>query len=151
VTAGAILRSGHASRRAYRVIDLPDLSAPSFIVQTEPFMNKTLLAFAILGLSTAAQAGADASCHFHGSKPAAQATVVQCAVQYKDKLVEGGKLEKSWQTVSQTASIEQVDGKRSKEWKLSFKNPSATDKSKDTLYLFYTLPGNFVAANHTGQ
>jgi hypothetical protein len=114
-------------------------------------MNKTLLAFAILGLSTAAQAGADASCHFHGSKPAAQATVVQCAVQYKDKLVEGGKLEKSWQTVSQTTSIEQVDGKRSKEWKLSFKNPSATDKSKDTLYLFYTLPGNFVAANHTGQ
>ena len=101
--------------------------------------------------STGAFAGADANCHFHGSKAAAQATVIQCATQYKDKLVEGGKLEKSWQAVSKVDKLEQVDGKRSKEWKLSFKNPAAADKSKDTLYLFYTLPGNFIAANHTGQ
>lgn len=101
--------------------------------------------------STAAYAGADASCHFHGSKPAAQTAVIQCATQYKDKLVEGGKLEKSWQAVNKVDKLEQVDGKRSKEWKLSFKNPDAADKAKDTLYLFYSLPGNFIAANHTGQ
>lgn len=106
---------------------------------------------AILFASTGAHAGADASCHFHGSKPAAEATVIQCATQYKDKLVEGGKLEKSWQAASKVDKVEQVDGKRSKEWKLSFKNPAAADKTKDTLYLFYTLPGNFIAANHTGQ
>ena len=110
------------------------------------------LAFvATLFASTGAAAGADASCHFHGSKPAAQATVIQCATQYKDKLVEGGKLEKSWQAVSKVEKLEQIDGKRSKEWKLSFRNPAAADKTKDTLYLFYTLPGNFIAANHTGQ
>lgn len=106
---------------------------------------------ASLFATTAAYAGADASCHFHGSKPAAQAAVIQCATQYKDKLVEGGKLEKSWQAVAKVDKLEQVDGKRSKEWKLSFKNPDATDKAKDTLYLFYSLPGNFIAANHTGQ
>ena len=117
-------------------------------------MKSTVIAsaFAVtLFASTAAYAGADASCHFHGSKPAAEATVIQCATQYKDKLVEGGKLEKSWQAVTKVDKLEQVDGKRSKEWKLSFKNATATDKTKDTLYLFYTLPGNFIAANHTGQ
>ena len=101
--------------------------------------------------STGAYAGADASCHFHGSKPASETTLIQCATQYKDKLVEGGKLEKSWQAVSKVDKLEQIDGKRSKEWKLSFRNPGAADKTKDTLYLFYTLPGNFIAANHTGQ
>ncbi|GAB4568706.1 MAG: hypothetical protein IV105_24950 [Rhizobacter sp.] len=106
---------------------------------------------ATLFASTGAYAGADANCHFHGSKPATEATVIQCATQYKNKLVEGGKLDKSWQAVSKVEKLEQVDGKRSKEWKLSFKNPGAADKSKDTLYLFYTLPGNFIAANHTGQ
>jgi len=117
-------------------------------------MKSTLIASAFaagLFASTGAHAGADGSCHFHGSKPAAEATVIQCATQYKNQLVEGGKLEKSWQAVAKVDKLEQVDGKRSKEWKLSFKNPAAADKAKDTLYLFYTLPGNFIAANHTGQ
>lgn len=117
-------------------------------------MKSTLIALACVATlfsSTSAFAGADANCHFHGNKPAAQATVIQCATQYKDKLVEGGKLDKSWQAVSKVDTLEQIDGKRSKEWKLSFKNPAAADKTKDTLYLFYTLPGNFIAANHTGQ
>lgn len=117
-------------------------------------MKSTLTAAAFVATlfaSTGAFAGADAKCHFHGSKPAAEATVIQCATQYKDKLVEGGKLEKSWQAVSKVDKLEQIDVKRSKEWKLSFKNPAAADKTKDTLYLFYSLPGNFIAANHTGQ
>ena len=117
-------------------------------------MKSTLVASALaatLFSSPGAFAGADASCHFHGSKPAAESTVIQCATQYKDKLVESGKLEKSWPLVSKVDKLEQVDGKRSKEWKLSSKNPAAADKSKDTLFLFYTLPGNFIAANPTGQ
>lgn len=117
-------------------------------------MKSTLVvsAFAAtLFASAGAFAGADANCHFHGSKPAPEATVILCATQHKDKLVEGGKLEKSWQAASKVDKLEQVNGKRSKEWKLSFKNPAAADKTKDTLYLFCTLPGNFIAANHTGQ
>ena len=106
---------------------------------------------AALFTSTGALAGADARCLFHGNKPVAETTVIQCATQYKDKLVEGGKLEKSWQAVSKVDKLEQIDGKRSKEWKLSFKNPAAADKTKDTLYLFYAPSGNFIAANHTGQ
>ena len=29
--------------------------------------------------------------------------------------------------------------------------PGAKDKAKETLYLFFTAPGNFIAANFTGQ
>ena len=116
-------------------------------------MKSTLIISALaaaLLTTTSVQAGADANCHFHGSKPATEATVIQCATQYKDKLVDSGKLDKSWQAVAQVDQIEQVAGKRNKEWKLRFKNPAAADKSKDTLYLFYTLSGNFIAANHVG-
>ena len=38
-----------------------------------------------------------------------------------------------------------------KEWKVSFKNPAAQDKGKDTLYMFFTPVGNFIAANFSGQ
>jgi hypothetical protein len=47
--------------------------------------------------------------------------------------------------------IEVVEGKKGKEWKVSFKDPAAKDKSKETLYIFFTVTGNFIAANHTGQ
>jgi hypothetical protein len=34
---------------------------------------------------------------------------------------------------------------------VTFKDANAKDKSKETLYMFFTLPGNFIAANFTGQ
>ena len=46
---------------------------------------------------------------------------------------------------------ELVDGKKGKEWRVSFRNPAAADKSKETLYMFFTPPGNFIAANFSGQ
>jgi hypothetical protein len=117
-------------------------------------MNLTLklaTSVAVTLASSAALAGADSSCHFHGNKPAAEATVLTCAGQYKDKLVEGGKIDASWKTVAKPEKVEQVDGKRAKEWRISFRNPAVADQAKQSLYLFYSLPGNFIAANHTGQ
>jgi len=90
------------------------------------------------------------SCHFHGSKPAAESTVLQCASQRKDNLVKNGKLDKNWGP-TKPASIAEVDGKKGKEWKVSFVNLEAMDKTKTNLFMFFTLTGNFIAANHTGQ
>jgi hypothetical protein len=101
-------------------------------------------------LSTPAMANEGSSCHFHGNKPAAEATVLGCASAYKDSLVKTGKIDSSWQAVKQD-KVEMTDGKKAKEWKVTFKNPAVTDKSKETLYLFFTPPGNFIAANFTGQ
>lgn len=115
---------------------------------------KTLATFSALLVSLftapAAQADKGASCHFHGSKPAAEAVVSDCAAQRKAALVKAGKLDASWQAVP-LDKAELVDGKKGKEWKLSFKNPAAADATKQTLYLFFSQPGNFIAANHTGQ
>lgn len=114
---------------------------------------KIILAIAsLLSAFASAPTWADegAKCHFHGSKPAAESVVLGCANERKATLIKQGKLEASWKDI-QPAKPEQVDGKKGKEWKLMFKNPSAKDKAKETLYMFYTLPGNFVAANHTGQ
>ncbi len=98
----------------------------------------------------AALAGGDGECHFHGSKPAAESVVVGCAGQNKAALIKAGKLDASWQAVKHDKA-EVVEGKKGKEWKVTFKNPAVTDKSKETLYMFYTVPGNFIAANFTGQ
>lgn len=103
-----------------------------------------------LGMSAPAFSSAGGSCHFHGTKPAAEATVASCAAQRKDTLVTSGKIDGAWKTVKQD-KVEQVDGKKGKEWKVTFKDPAARDKTKETLYMFFTVPGNFIAANFTGQ
>jgi Family of unknown function (DUF6488) len=100
--------------------------------------------------STTAFADKGGSCHFHGSKPAAEATVVGCADARRDALVKSGKLHSSWSGIKHD-KIEQIDGKKGKEWKLSYKNSASPEKDKQALYMFYTAPGNFIAANHTGQ
>lgn len=106
-------------------------------------------AAALLG---AAPAFADkgGACHFHGSKPAAEETVLTCAAQRKDALVSSGKLDASWKAVKHE-KVEQVDGKKGKEWKVTFKNPQVSEASKQTLYVFLSMPGNVLAANFSGK
>ncbi len=116
-------------------------------------MKYLLAATAILMSTWAAQpalADEGGSCHFHGSKPAAEATVLGCAHKRKEALIKAGKLDATWAAVKQE-KIELVEGKKGKEWKVVFKDPAAKDKSKETLYIFFTVTGNFIAANHTGQ
>jgi hypothetical protein len=105
---------------------------------------------ALFGAALPALADEGGSCHFHGSKPVAESVVLGCAKQRKQALVKSGKLEPSWQALQHSA-IEQVDGKKGKEWKVAFKDPAARDKAKETLYMFFTPTGNFIAANFTGK
>lgn len=103
-----------------------------------------------LAFGANARADAGGKCHFHGSKPAAESTVLACATQRKETLIKSGKLDASWQSVA-PARPETVDGKKGKEWKVTFANPAAADNNKRTLYMFFTPPGNFIAANFTGK
>ncbi len=116
-------------------------------------MKQLIVAIAsitVLSISAPVFSSEGGSCHFHGKKPAAEATVTSCAVQRKEALVTSGKIDAAWKTVKQD-KVEQVDGKKGKEWKVTFKDPAAKDKTKQTLYMFFTVPGNFIAANFTGQ
>ena len=113
-------------------------------------LSITLSATAALAFSLPAFAGDADDCHFHGSKAASQEIVAGCAVKRQQTLITGGKIDKSWQAIK-PAAFEQVDGLRGKEWKVTFKDQVATDKTKETLYMFFTAQGNFIAANFTGK
>ena len=115
---------------------------------------KNLLAITILTAGFIGTGGAMAaessSCHFHGKKVATEETVTKCATERKELLIKQGKIEPSWKTVEQD-KVELVDGKKGKEWLVTFTSPVAEDKTKEKLYLFFTAPGNFIAANFTGK
>ena len=95
-------------------------------------------------------AGGGGGCHFHGNAPVKESVLTGCASEYKDALAASGKINASWKGVK-LDTAETVEGKRMKEWKFTFKNPAEPDTTKQTLYMFYTLTGNFIAANFTGK
>lgn len=96
-------------------------------------------------------AGGKSSCHFHGSKPATEATILTCAEMHKSRLIEKGTIESSWLAIKHD-SVQQVDAKEGKkEWRVVFKDAAAKDKTKETLYLFFSIPGNFLASNYSGK
>ena len=98
----------------------------------------------------AAFANEGGSCHFHGNATAKEAVVVGCAKAQIRDLVAKEKIEMSWKSAT-LDKAETVEVKGRKEWKLTFKNPAALDANKKALYVFFTLSGNFIAANFTGQ
>lgn len=110
----------------------------------------TVVLVVLQSFSPAALADKGSNCHFHGKTPATEAVVTDCANQRREALVKAGKLESSWQT-ARLGKLELVDGKKGKEWKATFTNPAAVDKTKQNLYVFFSHPGNFIAANFTGQ
>ena len=110
-----------------------------------------LLAFiATITFAPAAIAGGDGGCHFHGDTPIKEPILVDCASKHKDNLIKKGKIDASWGGVKLDKS-EMVDGKKTKEWKLTFKNPTEKDAGKQTLYMFYSLTGNLIGSNFTGK
>ncbi|MDO9196120.1 DUF6488 family protein [Rhodoferax sp.] len=105
---------------------------------------------AALFAATSAFAGSGGGCHFHGHAPVKESIIVGCANEQKDELVAKGKLDASWKAV-RLDKAETVEGKNMKEWKFTFENPAEKEATKQTLYMFYTLTGNFIAANFTGK
>lgn len=113
------------------------------------FASIATLTAALLAVPSAF-AGGGSGCHFHGNAPIKETVIAGCATEQKDTLASGGQIEASWKLIKLDKS-ETIEGKKMKEWKLTFKNPSAKDATKQTLYMFYTLTGNFIGANFTGQ
>lgn len=114
------------------------------------FIAAAIAAAAAFSLSAPVLADKGGSCHFHGHLPAKESTVLMCAAQRKDALVTSGKIDATWKGVKHE-KLEQVEGKKGKEWKVTFRNPAATEKDKQALYVFLSLPGNVLAANFTGN
>ena len=107
-----------------------------------------LLAALIAGAGQAA--AHDSPCHFHGKKPAAEATVTDCADQRKAALLRSGKIDASWQAL-RPASVLLGPGAKGEEWRVVYENPQLADPAKRRLFIFFTPQGNFIAANHSGR
>lgn len=105
---------------------------------------------ATLAFAPTAFAGGNGGCHFHGNAPIKESILTGCASEQKDALISNGKIDTSWKAVK-LDKAETVEGKSMKEWKFTFKNPTEKDATKQTLYMFYTLTGNFIGANFTGK
>ena len=61
-----------------------------------------------------------------------------------------GKIDKSWKGIK-PASIEKKTFGNGPEWVVTFRNMGIQDKSKQVLYVFYTLDGHYLATNYTGK
>jgi len=59
------------------------------------------------------------------------------------------RLHKSWSGIK-AAEATQKDFGSGQEWVVTFKNPKA-EANKQTVYVFYTLTGTYMATNFTGQ
>ena len=98
--------------------------------------------------ATTAFAGAG---HSHGPvTPVSEAQSLEKATSIVKNIVNTGKIEASWAAVAPVSS-EKKQGKFGPEWVVVFNNPKVKDKAKQTLYVFLTLGGDYIAANYTGS
>ena len=65
-------------------------------------------------------------------------------------LVKKGVIDKSWQG-TKPVKAEKKTFSKGPEWVVSFNNLKLKDKSKQTLYIFYSLDGHYIAANYSGK
>lgn len=75
---------------------------------------------------------------------------VAVALKHVKLLVKKGKIEKSWEEVDDGWGKIKKFGKRN-EWVVTLKNSRANDPAKRTLYFFFSLKGDYIAANFTGK
>ena len=106
----------------------------------------------ILGLfsiSTMAGGGHDHG-HSHSQTQINKDTAGKKAQTIVTGLVKRQKIDKTWKGIAAN-SIEKKGVGNIQEWLVIFKNKNITDKSKQKLYVFLTLGGDYIAANFTGK
>ena len=88
--------------------------------------------------------------HSHSQGPISAEVAKQEATKQVTELVSKGKVDKSWSGIRAAKSYQKTF-KKGPEWVVEFANSAAPDKAQQTLYLFYTLDGHYLAANFTGK
>lgn len=88
--------------------------------------------------------------HGHASDPITSEQAVKKASKHVQKLVKKGKIDASWSGVM-AKSVEEKTYGHGPEWVVAFQNKSIEVPEKQTLYIFYTINGKYLASNFTGQ
>jgi hypothetical protein len=90
--------------------------------------------------------------HDHGhahTAISAQDAISKATAKIK-QLAAAGKIDKSWAKISASSSEKKVFS-HDPEWVITFKNDKVSDAKKQSLYLFYSTDGHYIAANYTGK
>ncbi|MCF6323537.1 MAG: DUF6488 family protein [Gammaproteobacteria bacterium] len=88
--------------------------------------------------------------HSHAHKTINSEEATTRAAMKVEQLAKKGKIDNSWSGL-EAATIEQKSYKNGPEWVITFNNKKMSDASKQTLYLFFSLDGHYIAANYTGN
>lgn len=88
--------------------------------------------------------------HSHSHGPVSSEVAVKKATEKVKSLVASGKIDKSWADVKAAGASQKTFGNET-EWVVTFKNEKISDPSRQTLYLFFTLDGRYIATNFTGN
>lgn len=111
---------------------------------------KTLLLCFTLGLLPMTVTAGSGHDHGHSHTPVNQETAKTNATEIVAALVKINKLDSSW-TSTTASSVEKKLTDGNTEWLIVFINDKMTDTSKQKLYVFLTLGGDYIAANFTGK
>ncbi|MDX1812327.1 MAG: DUF6488 family protein [Gammaproteobacteria bacterium] len=82
--------------------------------------------------------------------PVTQSQAEQAAIEGVAFLANQGRIDSSWKAANVVKTEKKKFGE-STEWVVSFKNDKISDSTKQILYIFLTLGGEVVGANHTGN
>ncbi|NOZ55022.1 MAG: hypothetical protein GXP08_18100 [Gammaproteobacteria bacterium] len=99
--------------------------------------------------SLTAIAGTDHD-HSHSHTPVSQSQAEATAIKNVIRLADNGKIDKSWKSIK-VMKTEQKTFNEHLEWVVVFENKTLNDPAKQTLYVFLTLGGEYLAANYTGK
>ena len=88
--------------------------------------------------------------HGHNHEPVTQQQAEHFANDIVMQLVEKGKIDSSWKSTGVNEAKKKQFGD-SMEWVINFKNEQVTDPEKQTLYIFLSLTGEYIAANFSGN
>ncbi|HIE65917.1 MAG: DUF6488 family protein [Nitrospira sp.] len=96
-------------------------------------------------------AGPGGGDHSHESaSPISEDEALKTASGVVAEIVNEGKLDKSWEVVKPKQIIQKTF-KKGPEWVVTFDNPLAENKDKQTLYVFLSLSGRYLGANFSGN
>ena len=103
-----------------------------------------------LNSGVALAGGGHSHSHGHSHEKINQATAKAKAIKVVSSFIKSKKLDGSWKSIK-ASSAEKKVFKGQPEWVVIFNNKKITDVKKQKLYVFLTLTGDYVAANHTGN
>ncbi|MBD3609190.1 MAG: hypothetical protein HUJ30_01440 [Gammaproteobacteria bacterium] len=113
------------------------------------FLPFIILATPVMaGPGTAGHSHDDGHGHSHG--PVSEKDVIKKAQRKIAALARSGKIDASWANVKEAKTSKKDFGK-GPEWVVMFKNAKVKASNKQTLYVFYTMSGRYLATNYTGN